>query len=468
MRGTERPDSPPAARRRACRALAAAVSLAAAPLLALGTAQPARALGNGLALTPQMGFNDWNAYGCNVSESLIKSTALAMHNNGMQAAGYQYVNIDDCWMHPQPGRLRATWCPDPAKFPDGISGTAAYVHSLGLKLGIYEDAGTTTCAGYPGQPGAREHRRELVRLLGRGLPEVRQLQRRRVTRPATADPAPRAATPRCATRWPPPAARSCSACATGARRTCGPGARASATAGAPPATSTPASAACSRSSTATWAWPPTPGPAAWNDPDMLEIGNGMSATEDRSEFSLWSEMAAPLISGTNIANASSTTLSILTNKRGHRGRPGLARQAGHRGLLLRRPGRAGQAAGQRRRVGRAVQREQLHRHHLHHGRRDRQDRREQLHPDRPVERRDLHHQRHHQRLRPRARHRHVPRRRRHHRRRRRVDDRRGARGRRGQVPGRARTARPPAARSWTSTPAPAPRTRPGRTPRPTS
>ena len=99
-----------------------------------------------------MGFNDWNAYGCNVSESLIKSTALAMHNNGMQAAGYQYVNIDDCWMtHSRDcsGQL----VPDPAKFPDGISGTAAYVHSLGLKLGIYEDAGTATCAGYPGSLG---------------------------------------------------------------------------------------------------------------------------------------------------------------------------------------------------------------------------------------------------------------------------------------------------------------------------
>lgn len=129
-----------------------ALLASAAPLLSPGMAQPAAALDNGLALTPQMGFNDWNAYGCSVSESLIKSTAQAMHTNGMQAAGYSYVNIDDCWMthsRDSGGHL----VPDPAKFPDGIKGTADYVHSLGLKLGIYEDAGSATCAGYPGSLG---------------------------------------------------------------------------------------------------------------------------------------------------------------------------------------------------------------------------------------------------------------------------------------------------------------------------
>jgi alpha-galactosidase len=132
--------------------LAAALAAAAVPLLAFGAAEPAQALGNTLAPTPQMGFNDWNAYGCNVSESLIKATALAMHDDGMQAAGYQYVNIDDCWMS-QSRNAAGQLVPDPTKFPDGISGTASYVHSLGLKLGIYEDAGTATCAGYPGSLG---------------------------------------------------------------------------------------------------------------------------------------------------------------------------------------------------------------------------------------------------------------------------------------------------------------------------
>src|SRR3954447_23299994 len=89
----------------------------------LAVTAPAWALDNGLALTPPMGYNDWNAFGCNVSEALIKDTALAMHTNGMQDAGYEYVNIDDCWLtHSRDagGHL----VPDPVKFPDGIKGTA--------------------------------------------------------------------------------------------------------------------------------------------------------------------------------------------------------------------------------------------------------------------------------------------------------------------------------------------------------
>src|SRR6185369_14577778 len=117
--------------------------------ITMATAAPADALNNGLARTPPMGWNDWNAFGCNVSEALVKQTADIMVSSGMKAAGYQYVNIDDCWMssaRSSSGHL----VPDPAKFPDGISGTAAYVHNKGLKLGIYESAGTATCAGYPG------------------------------------------------------------------------------------------------------------------------------------------------------------------------------------------------------------------------------------------------------------------------------------------------------------------------------
>jgi alpha-galactosidase len=96
-----------------------------------------------------MGWNDWNAYGCNTSESLIKATADKIVSAGLANAGYQYVNIDDCW--PQKSRdANGNLQPDFTKFPDGISGTASYVHSKGLKLGIYEDAGTRTCAGYPG------------------------------------------------------------------------------------------------------------------------------------------------------------------------------------------------------------------------------------------------------------------------------------------------------------------------------
>jgi alpha-galactosidase len=136
--------------RRLSAALTMVLLLALAPaLLVLRAAPPAQALENGLARTPPMGWNDWNAFGCNVTEQLVKQTADYLVSSGLKDAGYQYVNIDDCWMtsaRNSAGQL----VPDPVKFPDGISGTAAYVHSKGLKLGIYESAGTATCQGYPG------------------------------------------------------------------------------------------------------------------------------------------------------------------------------------------------------------------------------------------------------------------------------------------------------------------------------
>ncbi|NUR27778.1 MAG: alpha-galactosidase [Catenulispora sp.] len=296
-------------------AVAATVSVAAVPLIAFTVSAPqAQALGNNLALTPQMGFNDWNAYGCNVSESLIKSTALAMHNNGMQAAGYQYVNIDDCWLtHNRDGSGRLV--PDPAKFPDGISGTATYVHSLGLKLGIYEDAGTLTCAGYPGSLGHEQTDADTFASWGVDYLKYDNCYSDGVHQTSTGGPSAqsRYTTMRDAL------ARTgrpilFSLCNWGFENvwTWGAGVGNSwrTTGDINASYGSMLSIFHSNVSKASYA-----GPGAWNDPDMLEIGNGMSATEDRSEFSLWAEMAAPLISGTNIANASSQTLSILTNSR---------------------------------------------------------------------------------------------------------------------------------------------------------
>jgi alpha-galactosidase len=296
----------PQSRRRACLLfLAMALVALSAPLLSLTTAAPAHALGNGLALTPQLGFNDWNAYGCNVSESLIKSTALAIHNDGMQAAGYQYVNIDDCWMtssRNSAGQL----VPDPAKFPDGIAGTASYVHSLGLKLGIYEDAGTSTCAGYPGSLGHEKTDANTFASWGVDYLKYDNCNNTGVsaqTRYTTMRDA-LAATGRpilfSLCNWGQENVWTWGANVGNSWRTTGD---INASYGSM------LSIFHSNVGLASYA-----GPGHWNDPDMLEVGNGMSATEDRSEFSLWAVMAAPLISGTNIANASSTTLSILTNK----------------------------------------------------------------------------------------------------------------------------------------------------------
>jgi alpha-galactosidase len=288
------------------------VLLAAAAVVVfvgLRSATPALALGNNLALTAPMGWNDWNAYGCNVSEALVKQTADKIVSAGLAGAGYQYVNIDDCWLqHSRDGSGNLQ--PDYAKFPDGISGTAAYVHSKGLKLGIYEDAGTATCAGYPGSLGHETQDARIFAAWGVDYLKYDNCNNNGST-----------TTQQYITRY------------TAMRD-------ALAATGRPIVYSI-----CEWGVNAPWAWAGNvgnlwrttgdiqanyssmlsifhqnvglsayAGPGHWNDPDMLEVGNGMSATEDRAHFSLWAQMAAPLLAGDNLVNASATTLSILGNK----------------------------------------------------------------------------------------------------------------------------------------------------------
>ena len=122
----------------------------AASLLLIAPA--ALASDNGLALTPPLGWNSWNQFQCNVSDALIRRQADAMVSLGLVDLGYQYVVIDDCWQadaRDASGRL----APDATRFPAGIAALSAYVRSRGLKLGIYSDVGTKTCAGYPGSFG---------------------------------------------------------------------------------------------------------------------------------------------------------------------------------------------------------------------------------------------------------------------------------------------------------------------------
>ena len=104
-----------------------------------------------LAPTPPMGWMSWNMFGVNINEQLIREMADAMVSEGFLAAGYQYIYIDDGW---QGGRdNRNNIIPDPQKFPSGIKALADYVHSKGLKLGIYSDAAQLTCAGYTASLG---------------------------------------------------------------------------------------------------------------------------------------------------------------------------------------------------------------------------------------------------------------------------------------------------------------------------
>ena len=275
------------------------------------TAAPSSRAANGLGTTPQMGWNDWNAFGCNVNASLVEATADAMVADGMKADGYDYVNIDDCWLEPQRGP-GGQLVPDPAKFPDGIKPVADYVHSKGLKFGIYEDAGTATCAGYAGSLGHEQQDAQTFASWG-----VDYLKYDNCNNDGSST------TQQYIDRY-------------------------TAMADALKATGRPIFyAICEQGTNQPWTWAaqvgnswrttddisdsydsmlsifqqnvflyPYAGPGGWNDPDMLEIGNGgMTTAEYQTEFSLWAEMAAPLLAGTDLTTISKADLAIYTNKK---------------------------------------------------------------------------------------------------------------------------------------------------------
>jgi len=139
-------------------------------LVCIITSPSCFALNNGLALTPPMGWFPWERFRCNIdcrndpdfciSEKLFMQIADSMVDNGFLAAGYEFVNLDDCWMAPKrdaQGNLQA----DPKRFPHGMPYLINYIHSKGLKFGIYEDYGNHTCEGYPGSYGYLERDAEL-------------------------------------------------------------------------------------------------------------------------------------------------------------------------------------------------------------------------------------------------------------------------------------------------------------------
>ena len=103
-----------------------------------------------LAGTPPMGWNSWNAFDCNINEAKIKSAADALVSSGMKDAGYQYVDVDDCWMNGRDASGNIQW--DTTKFPSGIASLASYVHDKGLKFGIYSAPNSGTCQGLYGSP----------------------------------------------------------------------------------------------------------------------------------------------------------------------------------------------------------------------------------------------------------------------------------------------------------------------------
>ncbi|MFJ5779799.1 NPCBM/NEW2 domain-containing protein [Streptomyces sp. NPDC093094] len=311
---------PPIATRRtaaglACALLAGAVYTAPASAAAPAGTPPAggthRAVErDGLALTPPMGFNNWNSTHCRAdfNEAMVKGIADIFVSRGLKEAGYEYVNLDDCWALPQrdaDGKLVA----DPVRFPGGIKAVADYVHSKGLKFGIYTSAGTRTCdrLGFPGG-------------LGHEYSDARQF----------AD-------------WGVDYLKydNCSNQGVDARK------RYTTMRDALEATGRPiVFSICEWGESKPWEWASDvghlwrttgdindswgstlsilkknlplhayAGPGNWNDPDMLEVGNGgMTDTEYRTQFSMWSVMAAPLLIGSDLRRADAKTFEILGNR----------------------------------------------------------------------------------------------------------------------------------------------------------
>jgi alpha-galactosidase len=273
-----------------------------------------------LAATPPMGWNSWNFFACNIDEARIKAAADALVSSGMKDVGYQYVNVDDCWMNGRDasGNIRY----DTTRFPSGISALASYIHGKGLKFGIYSAPNTGTCEGLYGSPakstvyvGSLGHEQQdaksyaawgvdLLKYDDCGGPLSAFATMRDALR-ATGRPIVYSINPYTGSTCVP----------TGAHTsTCGLDLAGLANMWR-----------ISADIKATWndviriidinaSLSAYAGPGHWNDPDMLEVGNGsLTDTESRAHFSMWAMMAAPLIAGNDLTSMSATTKAILTN-----------------------------------------------------------------------------------------------------------------------------------------------------------
>jgi alpha-galactosidase len=258
-----------------------------------------------LAPTPPMGWNSWNRFGCDVSEKLIMQMADAMVSNGLKDAGYEYIVIDDCWQvaRDENGEIVV----DKSRFPDGMKYLADYIHSKGLKFGIYSCAGSETCAG---RPGALGHEYQDALTYARWGVDYLKFD------------------------W-------CNTSTQDAKSSYSNMRDALFAAKRPIVFSI-----CEWGTNKPWEWAGTvghlwrttgdivdrwdsmtgifdkqnglakyAGPGHWNDPDMLEVGNGgMTIEEYRTHFSLWCMLAAPLMAGNDLQNMSPDTKAILTNR----------------------------------------------------------------------------------------------------------------------------------------------------------
>jgi len=260
-----------------------------------------------LAATPPMGWNSWNHFACKVSDAVVRAAADAIASNGMKQAGYIYVNIDDCWQ----GKRNEKGIIQPnERFPD-MKALADYVHSKGLKLGIYSSPGPLTCAKYEGSYGHEEQDAQTYAGWGMDYLKYDWCSAAKVYKPSEMpavykkmyDALKRAGHPIVY-----------SLCQYGMEQVWEWGA-----------------------SVGGNLWRTTDdisdnyesmcfigfgqnglqkfaGPGHWNDPDMLEVGNGkMTKDEYLTHMSLWCILAAPLLAGNDLSKMTQATLGILTN-----------------------------------------------------------------------------------------------------------------------------------------------------------
>jgi alpha-galactosidase len=272
-----------------------------------------------LALTPPMGWNSWNKFGCNVSEDMIKSMADAMVKSGMKDAGYQYVNVDDCWQVSRDanGNIVA----DAQRFPHGMKALGDYIHSLGLKFGVYSDAGSKTCAGRPG--GLGHEYQDGLQYAAWGVDYLKYDWCNTSTQDAKASYANMRAALDAAGR---PIVLSICEWGTAKPWLWGKDAGGNLwrTTGDikdrwqgklewnPGNCCSYGVLAIIDAEAELYSYA---GPGHWNDPDMLEVGNGgLTDSEARAHFSLWAMLAAPLIAGNDLRNMPPEIHDILTNK----------------------------------------------------------------------------------------------------------------------------------------------------------
>ena len=269
----------------------------------------------GLALTPPMGWNTWNTFADKCDETLVKETADAMAANGMRDAGYVYIVIDDCWALKDRDR-DGNIVPDPAKFPGGMKALGDYLHSRGFKFGMYGCAGKTTCAGYPGGRGHEFQDARLYASWGVDYFKYDWCDHGTANGPETyrimSDAIRAAGRPIVF-----------SLCEWGQNKPwlwAEPVGHLWRTTG-----DIGASYAGGGKNKWEHGWKELldmnvglekyAGPGHWNDPDMLEVGNGpMTLAENRAHFSLWCMLAAPLIAGNDVRHMRPEIRDILTNR----------------------------------------------------------------------------------------------------------------------------------------------------------